>query len=451
MSLSFFRPNTAENVVFDGVYADLEQSTLNVSDGKYLKVNAGSLEWATPNTANNVVKTDSNNLIPSSLIPAHFDDLRMYANLASFPAIGDSTQGIIYIAEDTGYNYKWDGTAYINISTLNFYNKVQTDTLLNAKLNLAGGTLTGDVNLGGKAMSNGFSLDASSILTSDLRARNNTSILTTPNSGDCVIGRNLNMNNLDINNCYLGNFGGVKTGAIADSNGVNKIVLNAGGTMYLDQNLNANAKNITGATIFDTADMRTSLISARDGTQIFSIPNGSDAYLQRNLFCNNKELTGCLDIQTSEVRTQANQQRIGLPTSGDILIYQSINMNGRNIDSANNIICNNFISTNTFNSNFARQLGAFYTTVLCAIIPFSMANNGNQLVSWNYAGWNFNRVCISHITATGDEFSGAGETSPLTVNTWTVENSPQDVNVFVNTAGFTGTARIYIHFLPLIN
>ncbi len=198
MSLSFFRPNTAENVVYDGVYADLEQSVLNVSDGKYLKVNAGSLEWATPNTANNVVVCDSSGFVPSGNLPSYVDDVLTFANLASFPATGET--GKIYIALDTSYSYRWTGSAYFNISTHQFYNKSDVDTLLNGRLNLAGGTMTGDVNMGGHAISNAFSFDGAAILTSELRARNNTSILTTPNSGNCVMSRNLSMNTNEIIN-----------------------------------------------------------------------------------------------------------------------------------------------------------------------------------------------------------------------------------------------------------
>lgn len=211
MSLSFFRPNTAENVVFDGVYADLEQSVLNVSDGKYLKVNAGSLEWATPNTANNVVVCDSSGFIPSGNLPSYVDDVLTFANLASFPATGET--GKIYIALDTSYSYRWTGSAYFNISTHQFYNKSDVDTLLNAKLNLAGGTMTGDVNMGGHAISNAFSLDSAATLTSELRARNNTSILTTPNSGNCVMSRNLSMNSNNISN--ISNINGTNSASVA--------------------------------------------------------------------------------------------------------------------------------------------------------------------------------------------------------------------------------------------
>lgn len=52
--------------------------------------------------------------IPASQLPAYVDGVLEYADLASFPATGES--GKIYIAQDTNITYRWTGTGYAEIS-----------------------------------------------------------------------------------------------------------------------------------------------------------------------------------------------------------------------------------------------------------------------------------------------------------------------------------------------
>jgi hypothetical protein len=47
-------------------------------------------------------------------LPSYVDDVLEYANLASFPATGES--GKIYVALDTNKTYRWSGSAYVEIS-----------------------------------------------------------------------------------------------------------------------------------------------------------------------------------------------------------------------------------------------------------------------------------------------------------------------------------------------
>lgn len=53
--------------------------------------------------------------IPSSQLPSYVDDVLEYANLASFPATGES--GKIYIAIDTNLTYRWGGSSYVVMSS----------------------------------------------------------------------------------------------------------------------------------------------------------------------------------------------------------------------------------------------------------------------------------------------------------------------------------------------
>jgi hypothetical protein len=43
------------------------------------------------------------------------EDVEIYVNLASFPGVGDTTK--LYIAQDTGYLYRWTGSAYVQLSS----------------------------------------------------------------------------------------------------------------------------------------------------------------------------------------------------------------------------------------------------------------------------------------------------------------------------------------------
>ena len=52
--------------------------------------------------------------VPTSQLPSYVDDVLEYANLAAFPATGES--GKIYVALNTNLTYRWSGTAYVEIS-----------------------------------------------------------------------------------------------------------------------------------------------------------------------------------------------------------------------------------------------------------------------------------------------------------------------------------------------
>lgn len=58
---------------------------------------------------------DSSNLIPSAILPSYVDDVLEFANLAAFPATGES--GKIYVAIDTNKQYRWSGSTYIQITS----------------------------------------------------------------------------------------------------------------------------------------------------------------------------------------------------------------------------------------------------------------------------------------------------------------------------------------------
>lgn len=53
-------------------------------------------------------------VVPSYQLPSYVDDVLEFANLAAFPVTGET--GKIYIADDTNKQYRWSGSAYIQIT-----------------------------------------------------------------------------------------------------------------------------------------------------------------------------------------------------------------------------------------------------------------------------------------------------------------------------------------------
>jgi len=91
--------------------------------------------------ANGVVPLDGTIKISAIYLPSYVDDVLEYANLAAFPATGET--GKIYVALDTGKTYRWTGSAYTEISSSTggvwgtitgvLSNQIDLQTALNAK------------------------------------------------------------------------------------------------------------------------------------------------------------------------------------------------------------------------------------------------------------------------------------------------------------------------------
>jgi len=62
------------------------------------------------------IPLDGAGKIPSDYLPSYVDDVVEYANLAGFPATGET--GKIYVAIDTGFTYRWSGSVYVQINSL---------------------------------------------------------------------------------------------------------------------------------------------------------------------------------------------------------------------------------------------------------------------------------------------------------------------------------------------
>ena len=112
---------SANPVLLDGEYG-LE------TDTKKRKLGDGVTAWtslayysdplaeqvANKGQANGYVPLNGSGQIAQQYLPSYVDDVLEFANLAAFPATGET--GKIYVAIDTGRQYRWSGSAYIQIT-----------------------------------------------------------------------------------------------------------------------------------------------------------------------------------------------------------------------------------------------------------------------------------------------------------------------------------------------
>ena len=127
--IGLFRINPDEGLVFQK-YNDTGSNIFQVitdntySSKKFLTDEGYQIANGTSNqalTANGGVsdlnlKADlDGGRIPASQLPSYVDDVLEFANLASFPATGES--GKIYIAIDTNLTYRWGGSSYVVMSS----------------------------------------------------------------------------------------------------------------------------------------------------------------------------------------------------------------------------------------------------------------------------------------------------------------------------------------------
>lgn len=74
----------------------------------FTPVNAASI-----GAANGVASLDGTGRVPAGQLPSFVDDVLEFANLAAFPGAGET--GKIYIAINTGAQYRWSGSAYVEM------------------------------------------------------------------------------------------------------------------------------------------------------------------------------------------------------------------------------------------------------------------------------------------------------------------------------------------------
>lgn len=98
-------PNTGDNVV-SGFYIGCQWQTTNGAVYELFNDTADNdADWRIASKADLV-----DGLVPLNQLPAYFDVVLTYANLATFPVPGDTSK--ICIAIDTGLSYRWSGATY---------------------------------------------------------------------------------------------------------------------------------------------------------------------------------------------------------------------------------------------------------------------------------------------------------------------------------------------------
>ena len=121
--------NTAELTTAETDISNIEDGTTivgkalgdqngNVINTTYLTIANGASTYvplSSKGVANGVAPLGSDNKIPSIHLPGGVDDIKEFANLASFPVVGEAS--IIYVALDTNKIYRWGGSSYVEISS----------------------------------------------------------------------------------------------------------------------------------------------------------------------------------------------------------------------------------------------------------------------------------------------------------------------------------------------
>ncbi len=74
---------------------------------------AAAIPSSEKGAANGVATLDAGGLVPSAQLPSYVDDVLEYADLASLPGTGET--GKIYVTLDSSRQYRWSGSAYVEL------------------------------------------------------------------------------------------------------------------------------------------------------------------------------------------------------------------------------------------------------------------------------------------------------------------------------------------------
>jgi len=94
--------------------ADQNGNVINTTYLTQSSATATYIPLSQKGVANGVVPLGSNGKVPSIYLSGEQDDLAEFADLASFPVVGETD--ILYVALDTNKLYRWSGSAYVVIS-----------------------------------------------------------------------------------------------------------------------------------------------------------------------------------------------------------------------------------------------------------------------------------------------------------------------------------------------
>ena len=80
----------------------------------YTAAEVGAIPANQKGAASGVAELDGDGKIPTSQLPSYVDDVLEYSNVSAFPSEGES--GKIYVAKNANSMYRWNGTAYVELS-----------------------------------------------------------------------------------------------------------------------------------------------------------------------------------------------------------------------------------------------------------------------------------------------------------------------------------------------
>jgi hypothetical protein len=112
-------PTTAKQAEWDTAYSqrlywDGGSAGLNAATGRASLQLGSAAQRDVGTAAGNVPVLDGAGLVPSALLPGFVDDVLEYANIAAFPATGET--GKLYISLATNRQYRWSGSVYVEIN-----------------------------------------------------------------------------------------------------------------------------------------------------------------------------------------------------------------------------------------------------------------------------------------------------------------------------------------------
>lgn len=120
--------NTITNIDNDEIKTGAAIDVTKLHDGSVDNTEFGHLDGVTSNIQtqidakqetsekgqpNGYAGLDGSGTVPAAQLPSYVDDVEEYADLASFPATGET--GKIYVALDTNLTYRWTGSTYVEI------------------------------------------------------------------------------------------------------------------------------------------------------------------------------------------------------------------------------------------------------------------------------------------------------------------------------------------------
>lgn len=86
-------------------------------DAALIRLLNGKMDSSLKGAPNGVAELDQNGMVPSHQLPSYVDDVKSYASIAFFPAVGEDDK--IYVDKSTNLQYRWGGAdvGYITIGT----------------------------------------------------------------------------------------------------------------------------------------------------------------------------------------------------------------------------------------------------------------------------------------------------------------------------------------------